>query len=74
MIGNDMNIKPGDLVRVRRWSTTNANGDGIATEEFGVFVPVHDGRQFDPMARVLVEGRILYTLRHNLRPVNEAVT
>jgi hypothetical protein len=74
MIGNDMNIKPGDLVRVRRLSTTNADGDGIATEEFGVFVPVHGAGQFGPIARVLVEGRILYILRHNLELVNEAVT
>jgi hypothetical protein len=64
-------MKPGDLVRIRPGSpATDGNGPAEDNGEFGVFVNLHAGRQFDPVARVLNDGRLLYILQRNLEIVD----
>ena len=65
-------MKPGDLVRIRPGSpATDGSGPAEVIGEFGVFVNLHAGRQFDPVARVLNDGRVVYILQRNLETVNE---
>jgi hypothetical protein len=64
-------MKPGDLVRIRPYArASDGSGPAEVNREFGVFVNLHAGRQFDPVARVLVEGRLLYILQRNLEIVD----